>query len=236
VGSGDAILIQTTAGRQVLIDGGGSPSVLSDALGRRLPLGRRRLDTLIVAGTDDEQLGALPRALERYPAAQVLWSGPTGGTRGARLLSEYLVKAKIPLVTAQTGHVLDLGEGARLSVISANKRGAVLLLEWGNFRALLPVSLDRAALEALQASSSLAPVTALLLSDGGYAPVNSPAWIAKLRPQLTLLSVAAGNPRNLPDAETLSAVEGYPLLRTDQNGWIELVTDGDRLWVEVERR
>ena len=32
------------------------------------------------------------------------------------------------------------------------------------------------------------------------------------------------------------ALVGYTLLRTDQNGWIELATDGEQLWVEVERK
>jgi hypothetical protein len=50
-----------------------------------------------------------------------------------------------------------------------------------------------------------------------------------------LLSVAAGDRRNLPDAETLQALEDYTLLRTDQNGWIELSTDGEKLWVEAEK-
>ncbi len=236
VGNGDALLIQTPTGRYLLVDGGGSATVLSDALGRRLPLGLRSLDLLIVAGIENEQLEALPRTLERYPAMQVLWSGPTGGTRGARLLREYLAEAAIPIADAQTGQAIDLGEGAHLRVVSANQRGAVLQLEWGNFRALLPVSLDREALAALQSDPTLASVTALLLSDGGYAPLNPPAWIAKLNPQVVLLSVSAGNPRNLPDSETLRALEGYTLLRTDQNGWIELSTDGKQMWVEAARR
>jgi beta-lactamase superfamily II metal-dependent hydrolase len=40
----------------------------------------------------------------------------------------------------------------------------------------------------------------------------------------------------MPSKETLEAVEGYTLLRTDQNGWIELSTDGEQMWVEVEGR
>jgi beta-lactamase superfamily II metal-dependent hydrolase len=48
--------------------------------------------------------------------------------------------------------------------------------------------------------------------------------------------VAAGDRRNLPDVEVMDAVQGYSLLRTDQNGWIELSTDGERMWVEAERR
>jgi hypothetical protein len=35
--------------------------------------------------------------------------------------------------------------------------------------------------------------------------------------------------------ETLEAIQGYPLLRTDRNGWIHITMDGERMWVEVER-
>jgi hypothetical protein len=34
----------------------------------------------------------------------------------------------------------------------------------------------------------------------------------------------------------LEAIKGYPLLPTDRNGWIELSTDGNQYWVEVERK
>jgi beta-lactamase superfamily II metal-dependent hydrolase len=136
-------------------------------------------------------------------------------------------------ITAQSGQVLNLGQGASLRVLSANARGAVLLLEWKSFRLLLPMGMDAETLDALQKES--APVTALLLAEGGYAPLNPPAWIANLRPQVVLLSVAPGDREGRPSPETLEAVDGYTLLRTDRNGWIELSTDGEQLWVEVER-
>jgi beta-lactamase superfamily II metal-dependent hydrolase len=79
-------------------------------------------------------------------------------------------------------------------------------------------------------------LTALLLAEGGYAPVNPAWWIDALGPQIILLSVGAGDRDGLPSAETLAAVESYTLLRTDQNGWIQLSTDGEQLWVEVERQ
>jgi hypothetical protein len=34
----------------------------------------------------------------------------------------------------------------------------------------------------------------------------------------------------------LEALAGRDLLRTDRNGWVEVETDGEQLWVEVERR
>ena len=50
-----------------------------------------------------------------------------------------------------------------------------------------------------------------------------------------LLSVAPGDRQGPPSPETLEAVQGYTLLRTDRDCWIELITDGEQLWVEVER-
>jgi hypothetical protein len=90
-------------------------------------------------------------------------------------------------------------------------------------------------LGSLDYGRSIGNVSALLLADAGYAPVNPPEWIAALRPQVVLLSVSAADKEGLPSPETLELLQGYTLLRTDRNGWIELSTDGESMWVEVER-
>ncbi|MDI6770608.1 MAG: hypothetical protein QMD04_13165 [Anaerolineales bacterium] len=79
------------------------------------------------------------------------------------------------------------------------------------------------------------PVSLLLLGDSGCAPLNPPEWIAALRPQIVILSVAAGDPEGLPAQAVLDAVQGISLLRTDRAGWITVSTDGGWMWVEVER-
>jgi len=150
-------------------------------------------------------------------------------------LQEQLNQSGIRPVTLQTGHSLDLGEGAWLRTLAVGPRGAVLLLEWSHFRALLPVGIDFEMLEDLQAGPSLNQVTALLLADSGYAPANPPEWIEKLHPEVVLLSVAAGDREGRPSPEVLDALKDYTLLRTDRNGWIELSTDGEQMWVEVEK-
>jgi len=235
VGSGDALLVQSPTGRYLLVDGGPSPSKLADAIGRRLPLGKR-LDWLLVAGGSEEQLAALPALIERAPPGQVLWAGLIAGSRSARRLQELFSQAQIEPIPAEAGHVLDLGEGAQLEVLASGPRGAVLLLEWGSYRALLPVGIDFDTLEDLQDDPSLGEVTALLLAESGYTPANPVEWIEKLSPQVVLLSVAAGDREGRPSQEMLESVRDYTLLRTDRNGWIELTTDGEQLWVEMEKR
>jgi competence protein ComEC len=236
VGSGDALLIQTPSGRNLLVDGGPSSNALSEALGRRLPFGKREIDYLVVAASGEDQLAALPRALERFPVHNVLWAGPPAGGYSARALQKSLASQRIPVITAQKGQALELGEGARLEVLETGLRGAVLLVEWGRFRLLLPVGLDFESMQALMKDSNQGPVTALLLAESGYAPLNPAEWVERWRPQAALLSVAAGDPDGLPDPQVLGSVKDYSLLRTDRMGWIRLSTDGERMWVEVERR
>jgi len=236
VGSADAILIQTPRGRNLLIDGGPSVSLLSDGLGRRLPPLNRRLDWLIVASTQENQLSGLPRVVERIPPSNVLWAGNVEASFSARNLEEWFIDQSIPVTSAEAGSELDLGEGAFLHILNVNSRGAVLLLEWNEFRALLPVGMNFTALEELKYGEDIEMVSALLLGDSGYAPINPPEWIANLNPQLVILSVAAGDPDGLPHEGTLEAIEDYSLLRTDYNGWIEVTTDGKEMWVLVEKQ
>ncbi len=235
VGMGDAILLQTPDGRYVLIDGGPSANLLSEGLGRRLPLYDHGIDVLVIGGPDEEQVGALPRVLERFPPDEVLWAGSPNLTRDSRFLQAALTEADIPITTAQAGHALDLGRGAKLQVLTANPRGAILLLEWQNFRLLLPLGADFADLEALEYGEQLGQVTALLLAESGFAPLTPPEWLQNLNPSLILLSVEAGNFEGLPSPETMELVQAYSLLRTDSNGWILITTDGVLMWVEVER-
>ncbi len=234
VGTGDAILIQSPEGRYVLINGGPSASLLSDGLGRRLPPFQRKLDWLIVASPAREQIDALPRILERFSPDAVLWAGPDSPNRASDYLRETLSKNQIPVISAEMGHSLDLSRGATIHVLTSGSRGAILLVEWENFRAVLPLGAHEEDYQSLRMGKNIGPVSTLLLAENGYAPLNPDAWISNLIPQLVLLSVSADNPSGLPDAETLDALGGYSLLRTDRHGWIHISTDGQDMWVEIE--
>jgi beta-lactamase superfamily II metal-dependent hydrolase len=194
------------------------------------------LDWLVVADIDNEDLSGLTGNLERFTPANVLWSGNTYGTRSATELWTALLTTSTPITRMQSGQSLDLGSGASMQVLSIDPRGAVLFLEWENFRLLLPMGMDFNTLDNLQHNSSMRNISAVLLGESGYAPLNPPDLLSFLHPQLALLSVAAADKTGLPSPETLNALQGYTLLRTDQNGWIELTTDGKQMWVEVERK
>jgi competence protein ComEC len=235
-GSADALLIRTPSGGSLLINGGASPSTLAEGLGRRLSPFERKLDWLVIAAPQEEQVAALPRLVDRFPPEQVLWSGNSSASYSAGELERWLAEAAVPVTQAQVGTALDLGDGARLSVIAESPRGAVLLIEWQGFRALIPCGLNFDSLEALDYGDEVGQVTVLLLAASGYGPLNPDAWLENLSPQIAVLSVASGDPSGLPDESVLAALSGTSLLRTDRNGWIEVSTDGSRLWLAVDRK
>ena len=235
VGSADAVLIQTPEGRNILINGGASVSELSDELGRRLPFFSRKLDWLVIASTQEEQLAALPRVLERYPPENVLWSGNVQASFPAQALDKFFAAQGIPVSRAEAGQKLELGDGAWVEIQAAGPRGSVVLIQYKNFRALLPIGLSEGMLEELEYGNVIGNVDVLLLADAGYAPSNPPDIIENVNPKLVVLSVAAGDPNGLPALSVLESLDGYSVLRTDRSGWITIITDGENMRVEVER-
>jgi competence protein ComEC len=235
-GSADAVLIQTPTGRNILINGGPSASSLSDALGRRLSPLDHSLDWLILASTNEDQVASLPRLLPRYPPKNVLLGGNEQASFSAREVMQWLDDESIPVTQAEEGQTLDLGKGATLKVVNISSAGATLLIEWNGFRSLLPIGENFDTINQLEYGNTIGAVNVLSLAQSGYAQLTPPDWILNLDPQLTVLSVAAGDQEGLPDQDTLDALAGRSMLRTDLNGWIEVTTDGKQMWVTVEKK
>jgi competence protein ComEC len=235
VGTSSAIFLQTPAGHRILINGGSSSKLLSDHLGRRLPPFQRKLDYLVITSPQEQDIDALAENIIRYPPEEVLWLGSRSLCWEAENLRSVILDRELPLTQGEDGQYLVLDKGVLLTILNPGKRGGTLLIEYGSFRALLPFGVDDSARQELRQGRSLGRMTVLLLEDNGYQSSNPSAWIQNLNPQLVLLSVGVKDNRGLPDRGMMDRLGGYSLLRTDEHGSIHLATDGNELWVEVER-
>lgn len=231
VGEGEAVFIQTPQGDTVLINGGASPMGLSNALGERLPLLGRRLSWVVLGGTRYDQIAGLAGTIERFPPEQIWLAGPPAGSAYRRLMVQVRDMA-LPVIEIQEGQRLVLGELTELEAIARGPQGAAFLLVHGRLRILLLCGVDP---QTIESGLPVDSAHAVLLADGGNLTVNPPEWIQGLSPRVVLISSQAGNRRGLPSEGLLQGLEGLTLLRTDVHGAIELVSDGERLWVSVER-
>jgi beta-lactamase superfamily II metal-dependent hydrolase len=173
--------------------------------------------------------------VERYPPENVLWSGNAQASFPAQTLDTYFAKQGTPVTRAEAGQRLQLGEDSFVEILAEGPRGSVVLIQYKNFSAVLPIGANDAAYENIEYGNAVGKADVLLLADSGYLPANPPDLVENLKPQLIVLSVAAGDPNGLPSQDLLESLEGYSLLRTDLSGWISIATDGNEMRVTVER-
>jgi competence protein ComEC len=235
VGAGDAILIQTPSGANVLIDGGPSGSALAQALARELPLFTTRLDLLVVAGPQDAHVGGLPDALARYAVTRVVVTGAEGRGATYQTLMETLNERGVQITGAADLPVFDLGDGITLRVLDDGEKGSALLLEYGSTRVVMPVGSTNSDLTEMLANGLARPAAALVLGDPAAGAALTADWVAAINPQAALISASAENARGDALRESLLLLAGCPVLNTAQSGSLTLLTVGRLLWVETAR-
>jgi beta-lactamase superfamily II metal-dependent hydrolase len=69
----------------------------------------------------------------------------------------------------------------------------------------------------------------------GAADATGESLLAAVHPAVAVISVGADNTYGQPSPQVLERLKDSLVYRTDLNGRVKLSTDGERLWVEVER-
>jgi competence protein ComEC len=234
VGTGSAVFVESPGGQRLLINGGPSTTTLSDQLGRRLPPFDRNLDLALVASPREEDLDALAGVLPRFRPQRVVWLGDSSLCWEAENLRGILDEREIEIVYGQAGQQLVFQDGLRVEILSVNRQGGTLLIQYGSFRGLFPFGLTDDDRKAWREGKALGDMSVYYLADNGYLSSNPSPWIMNLNPQVLLLSVGLEDGGGLPSPGTLDRLGGYSLLRTDQHGTIHLITDGVKLWIRVD--
>jgi competence protein ComEC len=249
VGQGDAILITTPRGQQVLVDGGPSPAALTSALGDEMPFWDRSLDLVIMTHADADHLTGLVEVLNRFQVGAWLDNG---------LASEddLYVECQWPQQEAAgivrrvlaAGDRLDLGQGVTLEVLhppaggmpgaDANENSVVLRLVWGQASFLLTGDIEAEAEAQLLRSGRPLAAQVLKVAHHGSGDSSGAEFLAAVAPRYAIISVGAENRFGHPAPALLERLAEAPdlaVLRTDEAGTVEFITDGQWMWVRTGR-
>lgn len=247
VGQGDAILIQTPDGKTILLDGGPSPAALMSELGRRLPFWDRSVDLLILSHPDDDHITGLLPVLERYDVGQVMEPGWEVETpvyvEWERLIESQSIARTFP----RAGTQIDLGRGARLEVLhpgsawilgsasDTNNNGLVIRLEMGNASFLFAADIEVEAERRLVSTVEDLDCTILKVPHHGAGTSLSEDFLRATNPQIGVISVGQDNDFGHPAEATITRLHdaGVLVLRTDEVGSIEVITDGRSYSVKI---
>lgn len=240
VGQGDAIYIRGATGEDILVDGGPNEKVLS-CLGSHMPFYDRTLELVILSHPQADHLNGLISAVERYNVNYFVSSGIGSETEGYKRLENLIKTKKIDKKMLFSGGKIVLDGltlatlwpkegvlGAATSETNLNDLSLVLRLSYGNFDALLTGDAGASVLEELALSPSLAGEWEVLkIPHHGSKTSLLTSFLEKISPQLAVISVGK-NSYGHPAKETLRMLKdlGIKILRTDENGEIEIVSDG----------
>jgi competence protein ComEC len=247
IGQGDAILIQR-GNQQVLIDGGPSPQTLTRELGGRMPFWDRTIEMVVLTHPHEDHLSGLVEVLKRYRVEQVFYpdldydSSLYGEWR--RLIDEKDIASTL----TRAGQEIDLGDGVKMTVLhppatplegadsDLNNNSAVLRLNLGRVSFLLTGDIEWEGEFRLIAEGSELSCTVLKVAHSGSYSSTTPDFLAAASPQLAVISVGDnlyGHPHNEVVDRLEASLGEENVFRTDEQGTIEFITDGEKLWVVV---
>jgi competence protein ComEC len=118
---------------------------------------------------------------------------------------------------------------------AGNENSLVAKLVYGDFSVLLTGDAGAAAEAALLRAGAPLQATVLKVAHHGSKFSTGAPFVRAVNPALAVIQVGAENDYGHPSAEVLERLAGRTVLRTDEDGRIEITSDGRQVWVAMEK-
>jgi competence protein ComEC len=249
VGQGDAILVQTPSGQNILIDGGPSPRAISSVLGEKLPFWDRKIDLLASTQPQADHLTGLLEVLNNYDVKLIIEPKIDYDSETYREWQRLVKHKRIPCITVHSGQEIQLGNDISINILhppldqlhgtsdDIDNNGLVLHLVLNEISFLFTADIGIDA-ERFLISQRKAPNSNILkVAHHGSNTSTSSEFVAIVNPEAAVISVGENNKLGLPNFEAMSRLEKQLgtdyIYTTAENGNIEFITDGRRLWIRT---
>jgi competence protein ComEC len=210
-----------------------------------MPFWDRKIDVVVLTHPDSDHMNAqietpLRFAIDYGVETEISQQNPDADPWRRALASQ-----DVAIQIQRTGGWIDLGDGVALWVLWPppggfqaesvdNENSLVLKLVYGDFSVLLTGDAGLTS-EAAWMQAKL-PLTATVLKVGHHGSSHSTGkdLVAAVDPQIAVIQVSAENKYGHPTDEVLDILRGRLVLRNDQQGAIQIVSDGRQMWVTQE--
>ena len=256
VGSGSAALLELPGGRTMLIDGGGFSDNSVFDIGARVlaPLLWRKkiktVDTLILTHPNSDHLNGLIYIAKHFNVQQIWTNGEARDTIGYRSLMDTIAGQNIHSPPYKNIPARQMINGVGFSILyphvdfmekkardrwrNSNNNSLVIRISFGTISFLFPGDIMAAAEHELaQAIESKLNSTVLMAPHHGSKTSSTDIFLGAVNPQICIISCGWKSRYKFPHPEVLQRYtrRGCRTYRTDLNGAVTLITDGQELEV-----
>lgn len=258
---GDAIFIKTPNNHKILIDGGSDNTVLAK-IGSLMPFFDRKFDLIFLTHPHADHLDGLIEVLKKYKTNLFLYSvlpiGQTGlpaEQAGATFNSpdflkftNLIQKKKISLKEIQKDQKIKLDE-IEIEILSPSKEdienktfqpndlSLVLKLKYQKVSFLFMADAGRPIEEKLIEEKVDLESSILKIGHSGSKTASDKSFLKKVNPKIAVISVGE-NTYGHPHPWTLESLNDLKIktFRTDKDGDIKIISDGEKIEVKLKCR
>ncbi len=246
IGQGDSVFIETPQLHQIIIDGGPG-SVVLEKLQKLMPFHDRTIDMVILTHPDKDHIEGLLRVLQRYKVDYILW---TGIVRDGAIYQKWLSLLKksekqgTKIIKAKFGQEIKAGNVVIYTLHpfedltdkdfgnKGNDTGIVSHLIFGKNTFLFTADISSDLEKELVGKGINLKSDVLKVAHHGSKYSTSDEFLKNVIPKIAVISVGK-NSYGHPTPETLQRLENFGIyvLRTDKDGDIKIISDGNNLKV-----
>jgi competence protein ComEC len=231
IGQGDAMLITTPSGKQIVIDGGPNQDLLT-VLGEKMPWFDRTIELVILSHPDSDHITALPEVLRRYNIQTIIMTGLQHTSGRYASFVDAITQNNIRLITPEFGKRIDMGDGVVLETIwplakkvgqktnSANHESVVVRVLYGTQSILLTGDIEAEAEHAILASGQDIHADFLQVAHHGSRSSTVQEFLNAVNPKMAIISVGKDNQFNHPHTEVVQRLlaKNIPIWNTAEDG------------------
>ncbi|HEU0172767.1 MAG TPA: ComEC/Rec2 family competence protein [Blastocatellia bacterium] len=254
VGQGDSFLIITPEGKSVLIDAG-LPQAGDEVVAALRKRNIQSLDLAVATHPHADHIGGMRLVIENFGVKNFLDSGQIYASKEYERMLRAIKEKGIKFIEAKKGMKFDLDSGVEFEVLNPegngqwitkvrrggsveNANSVVLRLTYGNFSMLFTGDAETETEDLMMKSG--VPLRAQVLKVGhhGSRYATSAKFLEAVAPEAAVISVGAGNRYGHPAPQTLDRLQeaGVKIYRTDLNGEIAIVTDGNKFEIHTAKQ
>lgn len=243
VGQGDSIFIRTPGNYKILIDGGPNTKVVG-YLDRDLGFDRS-IDLVVLTHPQADHLTGLVEVIRHFKVKQVLTSKVANDDAAIyQLWVDTLKRTKTPVSFTSAGDKAVLSDQVDLKIFwpkekepkvsNLNQAAVVLKITYKDFDLLLTADADRPTQPYTTFNQK---IEVLKVPHHGSKTAIKEDYLKQLAPQVSVIMVGKTNSYGHPAPELIRQLQSIntKIFRTDQNGTVEIVSDGKKWYTRTQR-